>query len=95
MDKLEYLKLIEKRFRHNFPNSHLMIDYQLSSSKALGVEEEWSFCILNHELQDEDLPTERVQEAYNNFKEFDHRVNWHMYRMSHATKGINNEIKAG
>ena len=92
MDKLEYLKLVEARFRKNFPKSHLMIGYDLSSSKSFGFEEEWSFTILNHELNDYDLKPERVSETYKDLKEFDHRLNWHMYRMACANDGIKQEI---
>ena len=95
MDKLEYLKLLATRFRHNFPKSHLMIDYQLSSSKSLGLEEEWSFYIINYELDDQDLSPERISERFKEFKEFDHRINWHMYRMSAANEGIRKEINEG
>lgn len=90
MHKLEYLKLIEARFRKNFPNSHLMIGYDLDVGK-FGTSETWTFSIINDELASEDLQPEKVFESFDNFKDFDHRLGWQMHRMKGANEGIRNE----
>lgn len=91
MDKLKYLKFIEVRFKKNFPNSTLMIGYDRDISKH-GTKETWNFVIINKE--GDDLRPEKIFESHNEFKEFDHRLGWHIHRMKSANEGIKNEIAA-
>lgn len=75
--KEEYLQSIERSFRRSFPNSHLIIGYQISIHKN-GTSHEWTLYIVFDECGD--LQPCKVFKVFNNFKELEGHLGWQMYR---------------
>lgn len=94
MDKQKYLQEVDKRFKELFPNSHLIIGYQMSSSKKSGTDHEWTLFITFDELADEDLKPTRIFETYKDFNELENRLNWYIYKENVTIQGIIKENEA-
>lgn len=73
----QYLDRVQDRFRKDFPNSHLIISYEMSVHRS-GNTHTWTLWIVFDEC--EELNPCKIFEQFETFKELDHRLNWHTYR---------------
>ena len=89
---MDYLNLVETRFKKNFPKSHLIISYE-KSVHYIQTTEEWSLYIVFDELSDEDLSPEKIYETFKTFKDLDNKLSWHCHRVMSYCEGIKKEVQ--
>lgn len=83
----EYLDLIEKRFKREFPKSHLVISQEISIGYI--TTKEWTLFIKFREDESE----ETVFEQFKSFNDLDNRLLWHSFRMRRSYNSIKEETE--